>query len=61
VGGIKNKMLAAHRAGITDIILPEDNRKDLEELPDYVMKELHFHFVDRMPAVLDAALREAAE
>ncbi len=61
VGGIKNKMLAAHRAGITDIILPEDNRKDLEELPDYVMKELNFHFVDRMPAVLEIALREAVK
>jgi ATP-dependent Lon protease len=56
VGGIKEKMLAAHRAGITVIILPEDNRKDLEELPEHVKRELTFHFVDRMPAVLAVAL-----
>lgn len=56
VGGIKEKMLGAHRAGITHIILPEDNRKDLEELPAHVRESLTFHFVERMPQVLDIAL-----
>ena len=58
VGGIKEKMLAAHRAGITDIILPEENRKDLEELPTHVREALTFHFVDQMPEVLAIALAE---
>ncbi len=56
VGGIKEKMLGAHRAGITDIILPDDNRKDLEELPEHVRAALHFHFVAQMPQVLEVAL-----
>jgi ATP-dependent Lon protease len=56
VGGIKEKMLAAHRAGITDIILPEENRKDLEDLPTHVTEALSFHFVERMPQVLAVAL-----
>jgi len=58
VGGIKEKMLAAHRAGMTDIILPEDNRKDLEELPAHVRDALVFHFVEQMPQVLAVALME---
>ncbi len=57
VGGIKEKMLGAHRAGITDIVLPEENRKDLEELPTHVRDALTFHFVDRMPQVLAVALQ----
>jgi len=56
VGGIKEKMLGAHRAGITDIILPEENRKDLEDLPAHVRDALHFHFVSHMPQVLEVAL-----
>lgn len=56
VGGIKEKMLGAHRAGITDIILPEENRKDLEELPEHVKNALSFHFVEQMPEVLSVAL-----
>jgi ATP-dependent Lon protease len=58
VGGIKEKMLGAHRAGITDVILPEENRKDLEELPTLVKDALTFHFVERMPQVLEVALAE---
>ncbi len=58
VGGIKEKMLGAHRAGITDIILPEENRKDLEDLPAHVRDALHFHFVAQMPQVLEVALAE---
>ncbi len=59
VGGIKEKMLGAHRAGVTTIILPEENRKDLEELPIHVREALIFHFVDRMPKVLEVALLPA--
>ncbi|HEX2948480.1 MAG TPA: endopeptidase La [Armatimonadota bacterium] len=56
VGGIKEKMLGAHRAGITDIVLPVENKKDLEELPEHVKKALNFHFVERMSQVLEIAL-----
>jgi ATP-dependent Lon protease len=56
VGGIKEKILAAHRAGIKEIILPEWNRKDLEDVPLKVQKEICFHFVDKMINVLDLAL-----
>jgi ATP-dependent Lon protease len=56
VGGIKEKVLAAHRAGIKEIILPEWNKKDLEDVPPKVQKEINFHFVDKMIKVLDLAL-----
>jgi ATP-dependent Lon protease len=56
VGGIKEKMLAAHRAGIKTVILPQENEKDLEELPENVRKEINFHFVDKMMEVLKLAL-----
>lgn len=56
VGGIKEKVLAAHRAGIKEIILPEWNQKDLEDVPPKVKKEIRFHFVDKMKDVLELAL-----
>lgn len=56
IGGVKEKVLAAHRAGIKVIILPEKNRKDLEEIPKSARKELEFHFVSEMEEVLDIAL-----
>jgi ATP-dependent Lon protease len=56
VGGIKEKVLAAHRAGIKWVILPEKNRKDLIEVPDEVKNELRFSFCGRMEEVLDLAL-----
>ena len=56
VGGIKEKVLAAHRAGIKEIILPAWNEKDLEDVPSKVKKEIRFHFVDRMTKVLEIAL-----
>ncbi|MFZ5645281.1 MAG: endopeptidase La [Bacillota bacterium] len=56
VGGIKEKVLAAHRAGIKTIILPKDNKKDLDEVPVNVKKNLEFKLVDHMDEVLDIAL-----
>ncbi|UCF90698.1 MAG: endopeptidase La [Desulfobacterales bacterium] len=55
VGGIKEKVLAAHRAGIKTIILPDWNRKDLEDVPPNVQKEIRFHFVEKMLDVLQLA------
>jgi ATP-dependent Lon protease len=59
VGGIKEKVLAAHRAGVKTIILPKWNKKDLEELPAKVRKEITFHLVDEMLEVLRLALDKA--
>jgi ATP-dependent Lon protease len=59
VGGIKEKVLAAHRAGIKTLILPKWNEKDLEDIPEKVKKEITFHFVDKMKKVLDIALDAA--
>jgi ATP-dependent Lon protease len=58
VGGIKEKVLAAHRAGIKTVILPKENQKDLEDIPKKVQKEIEFHFVDRMLDVLKLALEK---
>ncbi len=59
IGGLKEKVLAAHRAGIKRIVAPERNRPDLEEIPDEVKSELEFVFVGRMDEVIDAALERA--
>ncbi|MBC8199688.1 MAG: endopeptidase La [Desulfobacteraceae bacterium] len=58
VGGIKEKVLAAHRAGIKTIIMPSWNKKDLEDIPEKVKREIHFHFVDKMMDVLKIALEK---
>jgi ATP-dependent Lon protease len=58
VGGIKEKVLAAHRAGVKRIILPERNKPDLEEVPQEIRDTLEFLFVSRMDEVLAAALEE---
>jgi ATP-dependent Lon protease len=55
VGGIKNKVLAAHRAGIKDIILPAQNEMDLEEIPESVRHDLAFHPVERLDQALEVA------
>lgn len=56
VGGIKEKVLAAHRAGIRHLILPERNEADTEDIPEDVRKELHFTFAKHVSDVLNAAL-----
>jgi ATP-dependent Lon protease len=52
VGGIKEKVLAAHRAGVTKVILPKDNEKDLDEIPQQIKDELQFVFVKQIDEVL---------
>lgn len=56
VGGIREKVLAAHRAGIKTVILPKRNEKDLEELPQNVKEALRFEFVEEISQVLEIAL-----
>jgi ATP-dependent Lon protease len=56
VGGIKEKVLAAHRAGIKTIILPDRNKKDLEDIPEELRKQMTFHFAKEMSDVLKIAL-----
>src|SRR5690606_23003834 len=57
IGGVKEKVLAAHRGGITRVLIPEKNRKDLHELPDGVLDEVEVIAVDHMDRVLQEALR----
>jgi ATP-dependent Lon protease len=52
IGGVKEKVLAARRAGIKQVILPYGNKKDLREIPDHVRQEMQFHFVNRVEEVL---------
>jgi len=59
VGGIKQKVLAAHAAGLTDVILPERNRPDLDEIPDEVREALVFHPVMDVREVVELALEPA--
>jgi ATP-dependent Lon protease len=57
IGGVKEKLLSAHRAGITTIILPKDNEKDLEDVPQSVRKMLTIHLVEHLDEVLKIAIR----
>ncbi len=56
IGGVKEKVIAAHRAGIKTVILPKNNKKDLEDIPKTVAEDLTFHFVEHMDEVLKVAL-----
>jgi ATP-dependent Lon protease len=60
IGGVKEKVLSAHRAGIQTVLLPKHNEKDLEEIPEEVRRQLKFVFVDRIEQVLEVALHPAA-
>ncbi len=56
VGGVKEKVLAAHRAGIRKVLLPLRNEKDFEEIPEHARKDMEIHFVERIGQVLEEAL-----
>jgi ATP-dependent Lon protease len=56
IGGVKEKVLAAHRAGVTTILLPKDNEKDLADIPKNVLDTLKMHLVSNMDEVLKLAL-----
>jgi ATP-dependent Lon protease len=58
IGGVKEKVLAAHRAGVTNIVLPRDNEKDLADIPKNVLDTLNVHMVSTMDEVLKIALAE---
>ncbi|MBR5061743.1 MAG: endopeptidase La [Prevotella sp.] len=58
VGGIKEKILAAKRAGITDILMCQDNKKDIDEIPDVYLKGVTFHYVENVKDVWDFALTD---
>jgi ATP-dependent Lon protease len=60
VGGIKEKVLAAHRAGIRRVILPKENEPDLADLPDNVRKELEFILPEHIDEALSAAIPSLA-
>lgn len=61
VGGIKEKMLAAHRAGFKRIILPKENEQDLSELPEQVFKDIEFIFAGHIETVFLAAIPDFAK
>jgi ATP-dependent Lon protease len=56
IGGVKEKVLAARRAGTRRVILPQGNKKDLRDLPDHVRQEMQFHFVERVEEVLSLVI-----
>jgi ATP-dependent Lon protease len=59
IGGLKQKVLAAHAAGLTDVVIPERNRGDLDDVPDEVREQMKFHFAMTIDEVLSAALEGA--
>jgi ATP-dependent Lon protease len=58
IGGLKEKVLAAHRAGLKNIILPKDNEKDLSDIPKNVLDTLNLYMVETMDEVLKIAMSE---
>jgi ATP-dependent Lon protease len=61
IGGVKQKVLAAHRAGLNEVILPARNEPDLDDLPEAIRKEMTFHLAKTVDQVLDWALEPAVE
>jgi ATP-dependent Lon protease len=61
VGGIKEKVLAAHRAGMTHVLLPARNRKDLDEIPDEVLSSVTFLFASSMGEALSMLFAQAEQ
>ena len=58
VGGIKEKVLAAHNSGVFEVILPAENARDLEDIPENIRKKMRFTFAEQMEQVLEQALPE---
>ena len=56
IGGVKEKVTAAHRSGIKHIILPDHNKKDLEDIPEHIKKDLNFYFAKEIMDVIDVAI-----
>jgi ATP-dependent Lon protease len=56
IGGLKEKLMAAHRHGILEAIMPRENEKDLPDIPDAIKETMKLHFVDSMDQVLKIAL-----
>jgi ATP-dependent Lon protease len=56
IGGLKEKVLAAHRAGIRTVVMPRENEKDIEDIPEHVLKEMDLRMVDHADQVLEIAL-----
>ena len=61
IGGLKEKILAAHRAGIQRVIIPEDNLGDLEDIPEHLLKEIEIISVNRMDEVVEIAMHRHQE
>jgi ATP-dependent Lon protease len=61
IGGLKQKVLAAHRAGLKEVILPKRNEGDLDDVPEQVRNEIEFHIADRIDQVLEWALEPESE
>ena len=59
IGGLKEKLLAAHRAGIMEVIMPQENEKDLADVPENLRSAMKFHFVEHMDQVLQIALERS--
>ena len=58
IGGVKQKVLAAHRAGLTEVVLPKRNGADLDDVPEEVREEMTFHLAESVAEVLAVALCE---
>ena len=58
IGGLKEKLLAAHRGGITEVIIPKENERDLKEIPDNIKADLTIHPVKWVDEVLELALQQ---
>ena len=61
VGGIKEKCIAAHRNGINNVILPEKNKKDAEDIPKDVLQTMKIHYVTRVEEALELALEKSVD
>jgi ATP-dependent Lon protease len=61
IGGVKEKVLAAHRAGLKEVILPKRNESDLEEVPEEIRNSMRFVFAERVEQVFEAALSNGKE